>query len=156
MKQSDLQKQTKLRMLESKCREKGIPLTVQRRAVLDALLERDDHPTIDQIFADVKNRMPGVSRTTVYRVLEALVDLGIARRTRDFEAAARFDGNTDHHHHLVCVRCNKIADFDGPSFDPRLLPDVRKTGFHLLDYSVYFEGVCGGCKKDQPNPRKSP
>ena len=60
-------------------------MTVQRRVILSALVDRDDHPTIDQIFADVKQRIPGVSRTTVYRALETLVELGIAKRTKHFE-----------------------------------------------------------------------
>jgi len=56
-----------LERLERVCRDRGIPVTVQRRVIFTALLERDDHPSVDQIFDDVKGRIPGVSRTTVYR-----------------------------------------------------------------------------------------
>jgi Fur family peroxide stress response transcriptional regulator len=141
-----LAKNNKLELLESLCRQRRIPVTVQRRLILSALLGRHDHPTIDQVFEDVKPRLPGVSRTTVYRVLETLVELGIAKRTHHFEAAARFDGNTDHHHHLICIRCNQVIDFDNPKIGSVPLPDPHRTGFEVIDFSVYFEGVCPKCQ----------
>jgi Fur family peroxide stress response transcriptional regulator len=124
-----------------------MPVTVQRRVIFSALLEREDHPTVDQIFDDVKERIPGVSRTTVYRTLETLANLGLARRTNHFAASARFDGNMEQHHHLVCTRCGKVIDFQDPSLTVANLPDARRSGFTLLDYSVYFEGFCSDCKR---------
>ena len=146
MGKASLAKDKKLELLESSCRQRGVPVTVQRRVILNALVDRDDHPTIDQIFADVKQRIPGVSRTTVYRALETLVELGIAKRTKHFESAARFEGNTERHHHLVCVRCNKVIDFDDPELSGLPLPNMRRTGFEITDFSVYFEGLCPNCK----------
>lgn len=146
-------KQLKLQRLESLCRERGLPVTVQRRVILDALVERDDHPTVDQVFEQVKNRIPGVSRTTVYRTLETLVELGVARKTNHFEAATRFDGNTDHHHHLVCIRCGKITDFADPGLRALRLPDARRTGFEIVDFSVYFEGLCPQCRQARKRGR---
>jgi Fur family peroxide stress response transcriptional regulator len=146
-------KQDKLQRLQTLCRQRGLPLTVHRRAIFEALLERDDHPTVDQVFAEIKDRIPGVSRTTVYRTLETLVKFGLAKKTNHFEAAARFDANTDHHHHLVCIRCGTTVDFDHPGLDKLPLPDGRRTGFEILDFSVYFEGVCEACKRAKANPQ---
>lgn len=148
-------KHEKLKLLESLCRRRGLPVTVQRRVILDALLDHDDHPTVDQIFAAVKDRIPGVSRTTVYRTLQTLVELGVAEKTSHFEPVARFDGNTDHHNHLVCVRCDKVVDFDEPRSGRLRLPDVRRTGFEIADFSVYFKGLCSDCRKAAAKPRSS-
>lgn len=144
-------KQEKLDRLASISRERNLPVTIQRRVVLDTLLDRDDHPTVDQLFADVKQRMPGVSRTTIYRALETLVDLGLARRTNHFEAAARFDGNTDHHHHLICRRCNHVEDIDHPSLKKFAPPSLGNIVFQVLDYSIHLEGLCGECQKGGSN-----
>lgn len=135
-----------LQCLDAACRQRGIPVTVQRRAILAALLERHDHPTVDQIYDDVKARIPGVSRTTVYRTLKTLADLGLARRTNHFEAFARFDGNLEQHHHLVCIECGKVSDFKEPALTLAELPDFRRAGFVVHDYSVYFEGLCASCR----------
>jgi len=143
-------RQKKIERLAAQCHERGIPVTVQRRVIFDALLNREDHPTIDQVYEDVKSRIPGVSRTTVYRTLETLAELGVAKKTSHFAAMARFDGNMDHHHHLVCVRCDKVVDFADPVFRGLPLPDARRTGFDIVDFSVYFEGLCLQCKRRSP------
>ncbi len=142
-----------LEHFEIVCRQKGVPLTVQRRVVMEVLLGHTDHPTVDQVFDEVKSRIPGISRTTVYRVLERLVRLGVARKIHHFEAAARFDANTEHHDHLVCLGCSKIADLEDGAFYPVRLPESRRTGFEITDYSVYFEGFCPDCRKSSPQRR---
>lgn len=138
---------------ERLCRENGIPLTVQRRAVLRALLDRRDHPTADQVFEDVQARLPGVSRATVYRVLETLVRVGVARRASHLGARVRFDPNTGPHHHLVCVRCGKMADLDHPSLGSLPLPDVRHAGFQITEYSIHFQGICSRCRSRKAGRR---
>jgi Fur family peroxide stress response transcriptional regulator len=150
-----LDRQEKIASLEAKCRKRGIPMTVQRRAIFEALLDRQDHPTIDQVYEDVKDRIPGVSRTTVYRTLETFVDLGVSRKTSHVAAMARFDGNVGHHHHLVCLRCDKVVDIDDPALSRLPLPDARRTGFEIVDFSVYLEGLCPDCKKTAPKASAS-
>jgi Fur family peroxide stress response transcriptional regulator len=141
--------------LETACRERGMPVTVQRRIIFGALLGRDDHPTVDQLFDDVKDRIPGISRTTVYRTLETLADLGLARRTNHFGAYARFDANMEQHHHLVCILCNRVSDFQHPELSIGALPDVRGSGFVVSDYSIYFEGHCADCRKSARSQRRN-
>jgi Fur family peroxide stress response transcriptional regulator len=143
-----------LARLETACRRHGIPATVQRRVIFTALLERTDHPTVDQVFEDVKERIPGVSRTTVYRTLETLANLGLARRTNHFAASARFDGNMEQHHHLVCTTCSKVVDYQDENLAVVNAPDGRRHGFTVVDYSVYFEGVCADCKSTAAAARK--
>lgn len=146
MKRPPQQALSPLARLDAACRERGIPATIQRRTILAALLGRHDHPTVDQIYHDVRARIPGVSRTTVYRTLETLADLGLARRTHHFAAFARFDGNLEQHHHLVCTRCGKVSDFKDTKLTLGALPDFHRGGFVMQDYSVYFEGLCRDCK----------
>lgn len=137
-----------LGQFEAVCRREGLPLTVQRRAVLEALAVRHDHPTADALYDEVKERVPGISRATVYRVLEALVRAGVARRASHHGAAARFDPNTDRHHHLACTRCDRVVDLEDGALDALPLPDARRTGFHVTDYSIHFSGVCDACRRE--------
>ena len=133
--------------LEAACQRQGIPTTIQRRVIYKALIEREDHPTVDQIYAAVKEQLPGISRTTVYRTLEKLAELGLARRTHHFAASARFDGNMEQHHHLVCTSCGKVSDFANRELPVQGPADIRCNGFTVADYSIYFEGLCAGCRK---------
>jgi Fur family peroxide stress response transcriptional regulator len=136
-----------LSQLEAACRRHGVPLTVQRRVVLEALAGRTDHPTADQLLVDVRTRLPGVSRTTVYRVLETLVRLELAVKTCTPGSTVRFDPRTERHHHLVCLQCERVLDVHAPSLDALRFPTVRSAGFEISDYSVHFRGTCPECRR---------
>ncbi|NLS92133.1 MAG: transcriptional repressor [Planctomycetaceae bacterium] len=137
----------KLRRLQEVCRQRGLPVTTQRRTVLEVLLERHDHPTADEIYDTVRDRSPQISRRTVYRVLETLVELELIRRVHHPGASARFDAKTHRHHHLVCVRCNKIVDLDSSDWDNLALPTNKPHGFDVSDFSVQLMGICPDCRK---------
>jgi len=135
----------KLQQLEAACRTRGVPLTIQRRVILETLAERDDHPTADDIWEAVRVRMPDVSRTTAYRALDTLVRLGLAVRICHPGSSVRFDAKTRRHHHLVCVRCERIVDIDVPALDKLALPTDKS--FAITDYSVHFRGLCAACRR---------
>ncbi|MBP7933763.1 MAG: transcriptional repressor [Phycisphaerae bacterium] len=127
------------------CRERGLPLTVHRRAVFEAIRGREDHPTADQVYSAVQARLPGVSRTSVYRILEMLVATGMVTKVCHPGSAARFDPKTHQHHHLVCLSCERIIDVEDPRLNCVPLPDVRGHGFLIDDYHVHFRGTCADC-----------
>jgi len=132
---------------EAECRKRGLAVTVQRRTVFEALSARRDHPTADQVYDAVKGRIPGLSRTTVYRVLEALVEAGFVRKVHHAGAVARFDPVTHRHHHLVCEACGRLVDLDDAAVPTLRLPEARGSGFRIKDYSVSFLGLCGACAR---------
>jgi Fur family transcriptional regulator, peroxide stress response regulator len=139
-------RQADIERLEEICRQHAIPLTVQRRAILEELSSRTDHPAADQIFDAVRTRMPEISRTTVYRVLETFVRLGIARKVCHPGAAARYEVQSERHHHLVCLHCESIVDLEDPSLDKLRLLNVT-SGFRIADYSIQFRGLCSECSR---------
>ena len=123
-------------------------MTVQRRAILEELVGRRDHPSADQIFEAVGDRLPGLSRTTVYRVLEAFVHAGAARKVSHPDAVARFDPICERHHHLRCERCGRLFDLEDSEVRGFALP--RSLGSFLIrDYSINFTGICAGCRKSK-------
>jgi Fur family peroxide stress response transcriptional regulator len=141
---------------EELCRGRGIPVTVQRRVVLEELLGSTSHPTADQIQRGVQGRIPGISQTTVYRVLELLVDLGLARKTCSPGTSCRYDGRTVRHHHLVCLSCDRIVDHDDPALNALPLPHRDDTGYELTEYSIQFLGTCSDCLSAHERTEKIP
>jgi Fur family peroxide stress response transcriptional regulator len=132
---------------EKECRRLGLALTIQRRAVFEELSERRDHPTADQVYDAVRRRLPGLSRTTVYRVLETLVDAGVARKVHHAGTAVRFDPVTGRHHHLVCDSCGCLVDLDDAQVPPLALPRTARSGFRIREYSISFTGLCSSCTR---------
>jgi Fur family peroxide stress response transcriptional regulator len=139
----------KMRQFEQLCRKQGIPLTTQRRVILENLALREDHPTADQVFEGVAPRLPGLSRTTVYRVLETLVELGVIHKASHLGSAARYDPNTDRHHHLTCLGCQKVLDLEEEAVRELAMPRATAKGFEITDYSVHFKGFCSDCLKSR-------
>jgi Fur family peroxide stress response transcriptional regulator len=143
-------RQKRSRRLEQLCRDHGLSVTVQRRAIFEAMADRADHPTADQIHDEVKEHIPDVSRTTVYRVLETLVDIGAITKACSPGAATRFDPKTNRHHHLVCLRCEKLIDLDDKQLHHHVeLPDVRSQSFEVTGLSIHFHGICAACRKER-------
>lgn len=136
----------KLEQLAQRCREKGLPFTTQRRVIFQAVLQRSDHPTADQIYTDIKSQMPNVSRTTVYRALETLVQLEMICRANHAGSAARFDPNIGHHHHLICHECQALRDIDASEIEGVTLPKALVNTFRITDYSIYLSGLCAACQ----------
>jgi Fur family peroxide stress response transcriptional regulator len=132
--------------IEEICRREGLRLTRQRRAILEALAGRDDHPTADQLYEEVRHTLPEVSRTTVYRVLEMLVGIGMARNVGHPGPALRYEATSARHHHLFCRRCGALTDIVAPALDDLPLPAARGLRFKIEDYSVQFTGTCNECK----------
>ena len=142
------EKQERLERFEALCRERGLALTIQRRRILEFILDRKDHPTADQIFEGTRKHLPDVSRTTVYRVVDTLVDVGVIAKAWLRGAATRFDPVTDRHHHCVCTRCEKLIDVDDGQFARRMdLPDAGALAFEVHDFCVQFFGICAACRR---------
>ncbi|MFG0315874.1 MAG: Fur family transcriptional regulator [Planctomycetota bacterium JB042] len=135
---------------EPACRAAGISMTLQRRAVLEVLLARADHPTADQVVEDLAERgVSGVSRATVFRALELFAERGIVARVCHPGSAARYEVRTHRHHHLVCDVCGKIADFDDDTLNALKLPELGTGGFRARDFSVHVRGLCAACAREE-------
>lgn len=144
--------------LRRRCAELGVPVTNQRLAVFTTLAARDDHPTAEQVFDDLRARTPAISKATAYRTLDKLVELGLVVRVNHPRSVGRYDAKTHRHHHLVCEGCGAVADFESPALDEMRLPDLAPRAFAMRDFSVYVRGLCQHCNRAgrRGEPRAGP
>ena len=126
-------------------RESGLPVTTQRRAVFEAILDRSDHPTAEQLYRSVRGQLPQISRMTVHRILNTFVSLGLVAKSCHPGSAARFDPRLHQHHHLVCLDCGRIIDIEDPRLNRLPRPKVSPDEFLIQDYQVHFRGRCSTC-----------
>lgn len=145
----------RLREIHDCCRRHGLAVTVQRRVVFEALLRRRDHPTADQVYELVRRQLPGIARATVYRVLETLARIGAITKACHPGAATRYDPTVARHHHLVCVRCDKVVDFADAHLDRLPIPRGRPQGFRVHGFSVHYFGLCPTCRRTEKLPASS-
>jgi Fur family peroxide stress response transcriptional regulator len=150
-----MDRQTKQQRIETyrrRCREGGLPLTEQRMAVLEAMLDLDDHPTADRVHDVVARRDSRVSRATVYRALESLARIGVITKACHPGKAVRYDSRTETHHHLVCLRCDAIIDVTDDRLDVLPVPDTSSYGFVVSDLRVQLRGTCRRCRELEETP----
>lgn len=131
------------------CRERGLSLTAQRRAILEVVLDSDTHPQADDVYTALSRRRLRVSRATVFRTLEGLARLGIISKASHTGSSVRYDGRTDLHHHLICIACDRVIDFSDKHLDSLPVPDTRRLGFVVSDLQVQLRGTCRECRAQE-------
>ena len=124
----------------------GHRYTTQRAAVYRYLQDTHTHPTADEIFTHVRDAIPDISLATVYKALEAFVAAGVTRKLTFGEGPARYDGRTDDHDHVRCLKCGNVRDVIG-CHDPEMVEGLRgDDGFEVLDYHLELVGYCPSCR----------
>lgn len=124
----------------------GQRFTDQRAAVFRYLVNTDVHPTADEVYLAVREDLPAISLATVYKSLETLVGCGLAVKLTYADHSARYDGNTEPHHHARCLACGRVLDIAGeiPAAD---IEELRQeaSGFTVTGFRLELSGYCSGC-----------
>lgn len=132
---------------EQQCKEQGMKLTPQRLIIYDALIDTAEHPTVDMIYARVRQTFPTISLDTVHRTLVTFCEMGVASMVDGTGSPKRFEGNLALHHHARCVRCGKIVDFYNQDYDDLAAPPEIQQEFFILKKTVHIEGICSVCRQ---------
>ena len=97
--------------IKDKLVEKGLKVTPQRIAILEAIYSLENHPTADMIMDYIKETHPGIASATVYKVLDALVESQLIEKVKTEKDIMRYDGILENHHHLYCSETEEIKDY---------------------------------------------
>ena len=135
-------------------RRHGLQVTSQRILIYDYLIHTTKHPSAQQVFEDVFESLPGISKATVYNTLEVLSSHGLIQKISPQSGVTRYDGNTTVHSHLICTHCHRIIDYFDESFGGMRVPEDVWIGFEVKRTCVIFYGVCGDCRRKMGAPEK--
>ena len=133
--------------LADSVRAAGLKVTAPRLAVL-GMLQNAPHSSAEDVFAGVRNELPGTSVQAVYGVLAAFTFAGLVRRIDPASSPALFECRVgDNHHHILCVRCGDLKDVDCVIGAAPCLVPSDTSGFTVYAAEVTFTGLCGPCQK---------
>jgi Fur family iron response transcriptional regulator len=118
--------------------EHGIQPSAQRVAVADYVLYTTDHPSADQVWAQVKRSFPMLSRATVYNTLNLFTEKGLLRELVLAEGKVVFDPKLDPHHHFLDEDTGEIVDVPWSALDVRRVHSL--SGFDVREYQVVMRG----------------
>ena len=124
----------------------GLKITPQRLAVYKEIASRQDHPSAEELYERLKDKIEGISLTTVYRTLASLEKAGLVQRVPTLKDKVRYDARVEPHSHFVCIKCGKIVDLD-------LIPEVDRGKIEELGEPVSCTlmcyGICRECRGEK-------
>jgi Fur family ferric uptake transcriptional regulator len=127
-------------------KERGLKLTPQRRLILDIIHESDTHVTAEEIVSLVQARMPGVNKSTIYRTLELLDDIGCVVKGESHGRSIYHHAEGGHHHHIECRACGNTVDCSEDLFASVEKALYKKYGFHADFKHTVIKGLCSQCR----------
>jgi len=134
----------------------GARLTAPRRAVARVLGETRGWMTAEGIAARARRHCPSISLVTVYRTLELLEGLGIARRVHGPTGCHGYArASIDDGHYMVCRGCHQVIEFECCHVDRVVRRATRRTGFRVEAHVLELVGLCPACGRREASRRKA-
>ena len=131
-------------------RENGHKITPQRLAIVNILAKSEGHPSVEDIYDQIKKNFPTMSLATVYRNIALIKSIGEVLELGFPDGSNRYDGNRPTPHpHVICVKCKKMVDPDLDSLDEMKKEVALETNFKILNHRLDFFGICGHCLDEQ-------
>lgn len=128
-------------------RSRGMRVTPERLALLEEIYRQHGHIDAEEILAGLRSSGQKVSRATVYRNLELLVECGLVQRQRLGRNRYLYEhvhaGQS--HDHLACRDCGRVVEFVSPAIQAMLNEICRAHGFSRDDRQVQILGLCQAC-----------
>ena len=121
----------------------------QREEIIGIIKELYNHPTAEEIYFLTKQKDSSVSRSTVYRNLNVLVQEGIVTQIAVSNGPDRYDyiQNREKHGHAICDKCAKVYDFLYVFNLKEMKNSITKqTGVDVWDDGIVIKGICDSCK----------
>lgn len=120
----------------------------QREIILETLQETHTHPTAKELYNMVHEKYPKISKSTVYRNINILVENNFIIRIKMQSGADRFDYICKEHYHAICEKCGSVFDFVY-EFEKEMLKKIIKsqTGIITNADSITIYGICDKCKE---------
>lgn len=127
--------------LAEEMRANDVRMTQQRRAILSALTDVDDHPTAEVLLARARHHDASVSLATVYRTLAMLEQSGTVLRNEFEGEIARFElANAPHHDHLIDVDTGQVVEFQSDMIERLQAEIAAELGYELVHHRLELYG----------------
>jgi len=130
--------------------EKGLKVTPQRIAILEAIVKLNNHPTAENIIDYIRKNHPNIATATVYKVLDALVSSGLIKKVKTERDIMRYDAIMESHHHLYCSESDRIEDYNDKELNDLLEKYFEMKGipdFKIEDIKLQIIGRFTKTKK---------
>jgi Fe2+ or Zn2+ uptake regulation protein len=128
----------------------GKRVTNQRALIMEIIRQREGHLDADEIYRRAREKEPHLSLSTVYRTLQMLKKLGLVEELHFDEEHHHYEVKPSaEHHHLICLGCGRVIEFNRPlsRYIKRNIPEAK--GFDIAETEVRMSGYCSKCRRSR-------
>jgi Fur family ferric uptake transcriptional regulator len=129
-------------------RPQGGKRSSKRDQIVNVFLRQQGHLSADDLVDLIRAEDRRISRATVYRTLQWMVDAGIARKVDFGEGRFRFEHSYRHprHFHLICKTCNQSSEFLSSDIEALIEEIAEARGFAARQSVLQIYGECEDCR----------
>ncbi len=136
------------KVLEEYISQNNLKITRQRRSVLNAFLDCENHVSAEELYNTVTETESKIGLATVYRTLALLIRSGLASEMDFGDGQKRYEHRYKHKHHdhMICTECGKIIEFTNPIIEKLQDEIAAQNGFTITSHKLDLFGNCSDCK----------
>ena len=117
--------------------------------ILETLLRENTHLTSQQVYEQIRGRLPALNPSTVYRALERLAKNGKISISDMGTGSAVYESlREEAHHHLVCQKCGSVQTIDHAAVSQFFLAVDSSAHFSVSTKHLILFGLCEHCRKE--------
>lgn len=138
--------------------QQGMRVTRERMVLFDEIFDRHGHIDAEELLAGMRSRGVKISRATVYRNLDLLVECGLVRKYRLGRNRFLFEHvhRGQQHDHLVCSECGRVAEFVSPGIAALQTEICRAHGFVPNQHTLQILSLCEDCAAEASEQAAAP
>jgi Fe2+ or Zn2+ uptake regulation protein len=128
----------------------GMRVTNQRSLIIEIIRQGHGHLDADEIYRLAREKEPRISLSTVYRTLQMLKKLDLVEELHFDEEHHHYEIKpSDEHHHLLCLGCGKVVEFNYPlvRYVKERIPEAKD--FDIIETEVRMSGYCSPCRQSR-------
>lgn len=128
-------------------KQHNIHITSSRKATIEILINSPNPIDVSTLVARLREKIPSVDRTTVFRTIKLLTEKGIVHRLEFGEGKFRYElASLPHHFHVICTNCGIVKDVAGCRVEKLEKETAEKLAFDITNHRVDFFGLCKMCQ----------
>ena len=136
-------------VLNERLSKANLKLTKARKAIWKTIASSGEPLSIPQILNRAKEMCPSLGLVTVYRTLAVMEKAGLIKlfQTKDGSLGYVSSVLATESHHVQCILCGKVVEFECTGMEETIRTVEEKTGFRIERHNLELFGICPSCMK---------
>lgn len=145
---------SELEIFREYIRQRGLRRTPERELILAEIFATHEHFDVDSLYLSLRQKGVKVSKASIYRALPLFIDCGLIREVDFADGHWHYEHIYGHeqHHHLRCLACGEVLEFEEPGLSCLGLRLLQEYGYTVVSHHLDVKGYCRACRESESPP----